>query len=188
VVSGFADYQPEVERQTVDAAITVRPAVLADLEVCAELIVSRSGGSVEARTHRLMADLRDPARYTAVACAGDEVIGYGGVIRHDVSPGDPPEMAPSGYYLVGLIVASDWRRRGIGELLTVDRMRWTADRADSVYYFANLANGATLDLHQSLGFTEVTRDFTFPGDPLQPGTGVLLRTDLTRRADLTTGR
>ncbi len=129
-----------------------------------------------------MADLRDPDRYAVVACAGDEVIGYGGVIHHEVSPGDPPDTAPTGYYLVGLIVAADWRRHGIGELLTVDRMRWAAERADSLYYFANLANSATLDLHHSLGFTEVTRDFTFPGDPLQPGTGVLLR------ADLATGR
>ncbi|TCO28182.1 ribosomal protein S18 acetylase RimI-like enzyme [Kribbella steppae] len=178
-MSGFADYQPDVDRQSADATITVRPAELADLEACAGLIVSRTGGSVEARTHRLMADLREPERYAAVACAGDEVIGYGGVIHHEVSPGDPPDMAPTGYYLVGLIVAPDWRRHGIGELLTADRMRWTAERADSIYYFANLANGATLDLHHSLGFTEVTRDFTFPGDPLQPGTGVLLRADLT---------
>lgn len=181
-MSGFADYQPNVERQPADAAITVRPARLADLEACARLIAPRTGGSIEARTHRLMADLREPDRYAAVACADDEVIGYGGVVHHEVSPDDPPDVAPTGYYLVGLIVAPDWRRHGIGELLTVDRMRWTADRADAVYYFANLANGATLDLHQSLGFTEVTRDFTFPGDPLQPGTGVLLR------ADLTTGR
>ncbi len=181
-MSGFADYQPDVDRQPTGAAITVRPAELADLEACGRLIVSRSGGSVEARTHRLMAEVREPDRYAAVACAGDEVIGYGGVIHHEISPGDPSDVAPSGYYLVGLIVAPAWRRHGIGEQLTVDRMRWTADRADAIYYFANLANGATLDLHHSLGFTEVTRDFTFPGDPLQPGTGVLLR------ADLTTGR
>ncbi|MEV0285232.1 hypothetical protein AB0H36_14070 [Kribbella sp. NPDC050820] len=58
-------------------------------------------------------------------------------------------------------------------------MRWTSGRADCVYYFANLANGATLDLHHRLGFTELTRAFSFPGDPLRPGTGVLLRADLT---------
>jgi hypothetical protein len=64
------------------------------------------------------------------------VIGYGGVIRHQVSPGDPPDTAPSGYYLVGLIIAPDWRRHGSGELLTVERMRWSASRADHIYYFA----------------------------------------------------
>ena len=68
---------------------------------------------------------------------------------------------------------------GIGELLTTERIRWTAERSDAVYYFANLANGPILDLHQSFGFTEVTRDFTFPRAPLKPGTGVLLRAELS---------
>ncbi|MEV0285231.1 hypothetical protein AB0H36_14065 [Kribbella sp. NPDC050820] len=53
--------------------------------------------SVEERAHRLRDDLRDPHRYAAVACARDEVIGYGGVIHHHVSPGDPPDTAPTGY-------------------------------------------------------------------------------------------
>jgi ribosomal protein S18 acetylase RimI-like enzyme len=89
-------------------------------------------------------------------------------------------MAPTGFYLVGLIVSPAWRRHGIGELLTVERMRWTAERADTIHYFANLANGPTLDLHKQLGFTELTRDFTFPGNPLKPGTGVLLQAPLKK--------
>jgi GNAT superfamily N-acetyltransferase len=76
------------------------------------------------------------------------------------------------------IVDPRWRRQGIGELRTVDRMAWTAERADAVWYFANIANGATLDLHRRFGFVEVTRDFTFPNAPLAPGTGVLLRAPL----------
>lgn len=73
-------------------------------------------------------------------------------------------------------------RHWIGELLTVDRMRWTAERAAAVWYFANVANGATFDLYRRFRFVEVTRDFTFPNAPLAPSTGVLLR------ATLTTGR
>lgn len=58
-------------------------------------------------------------------------------------------------------------------------MRWTAERADEIYCFANLANRPTLDLHERLRFEEVTRDFSFPGAPLEPGTCVLLRAPLT---------
>jgi ribosomal protein S18 acetylase RimI-like enzyme len=100
------------------------------------------------------------------------------VIHHQVSPADPSDTAPTGHYLIGLIIAPDWRRHGIGELLTVDRMRWTAARADHIYYFANVANGPIRDLHERLGFYEVTRTFTFPNAPLKPGTGVLLRAPL----------
>lgn len=178
-MSGFAEYQPGVSRQAVE--VEVRPGVLGDLQVCAELIVSRTGGSAAERRERLVADLAAPDKYIAVAVVGDEVVGYGGVIRHELKPDDPPTTAPTGYYLIGLIVSPDWRRHGIGELITRDRIRWTAERADAVYYFANQANGAILDLNQSFGFTEVTRDFIFPGAPLKPGTCVLLRAGLSDR-------
>ena len=177
-MSGFADYRPDEFRRPAGVAISVRGAHSDDLEVCARLIVSRTGGSVEARRERLLVDLQSTDRYVAVACAGDEVVGYGGVIRHQVAAGDPPDTAPSGYYLIGLIIAPDWRRRGIGELLTRDRLRWTAERTDHVYTFASLANAAILDLHERFGFQEVTRAFTFPGAPLKPGSCVLLRAPL----------
>jgi len=174
----FADYRPEEPRQGLSTAISVREALPDELAACARLIVSRAGGDVEERRSRLQADLENPNSYVAAAVSGAEVIGYGGVIHHELTPEHPPGTAPTGYYLIGLIVAADWRRHGIGELLTLDRMRWTADRADTIWYFANHANLAIQDLHQSLGFEEVTRDFTFPGAPLQPGTAVLLRAQL----------
>jgi ribosomal protein S18 acetylase RimI-like enzyme len=179
-MSVFAEYEPGTERRALGAEVGTRGAEEADLDACARLIVARTDGSVDGRRRRLLGDLQDPQRYSAVACVGDEVVGYGGVMWHELTSADPPTTAPTGYYLVGLIVSPDWRRHGIGELLTVERMRWTAERADTIHYFANLANGATLDLHERLGFTEITRDFTFPGNPLKPGTGVLLRATLTK--------
>ncbi|WP_350275957.1 GNAT family N-acetyltransferase [Kribbella sp. HUAS MG21] len=172
-MGGFARYEPGAARQTVD--VQVRRAMGGDLVRCAELIVSRAGGSVDERRRRLEADLADPERYTVVAEVDGEVVGYGAVIRHQVAPTDPPGTAPDGYYLIGLIVSPDRRRHGIGDLLTRERMRWTARRADEIYTFVNLANGAVRDLHERFGFTEVTRDFTFPNAPLEPGTCVLLR-------------
>ncbi|GAA3114960.1 ribosomal protein S18 acetylase RimI-like enzyme [Kribbella aluminosa] len=177
-MSGFAEYRPGAGRQVVD--VVVRAAVDADLTRCAELIVSRTGGPVDVRRARLVADLERPDRYTVVAEIDGEVVGYALVLRHQISPTDPPNTAPGGYYLIGLIVAPEHRRHGIGELLTQERIRWTAERADEVYYFANVANGATLDLHLSFGFTEVTRDFSFPNAPLKPGTCVLLRAPISR--------
>jgi ribosomal protein S18 acetylase RimI-like enzyme len=126
----------------------------------------------------LEGDLADPEPYTVVADVGGEVAGYGAVIPHAISPEDPPTTAPDGYYLIGLIVSPRWRRHGIGELLTRERMRWTAERANEIYTFVNLSNGAILDLSKRFGFTEVTRDFTFPNAPLKPGTCVLLRAAL----------
>ena len=178
-MSNFADYRPDDSRQDPGTQVEVRPARIEDLDACARLIVTRTGGPTAERLERLKADLQHPDRYTVVACVDGEVIGYGAVIHHELSPTDPPTTAPTGYYLIGLIVSPDWRRHGIGDLITVERMRWTAERADAIYYFANVANGAILDLHQRFGFTELTRDFTFPKAPLKPGTCALLRAPLT---------
>jgi len=171
-------------RRAAKSAISVRAGRAEDLEVCAELIVSRAGGDAGERRERLLGELEDPDRYVAVACAGsgvdEQVVGYGGVIRHELLPEHPAGTAPSGYYLIGLIVKPEWRRCGIGDLLTVERMRWTAERADTIWSFANIANRAILDLHRRFGFEEVTRDFSFPDAPLQPGTVVLLRAALER--------
>jgi GNAT superfamily N-acetyltransferase len=172
-MSGFADYDPGTTRRA--AEVLVRPAEVGDLTACAALIVTRTGETVEKRRAKLVGDLDHPDRYTVVACVDDQPVGYASVFRHDLSAEHPVGTAPSGYYLVGLIVAPEWRRHGIGELLTLDRIAWVAERADTVWYFANAANGPTLDLHERLGFVEVTRDFSFPNAPLQPGTGVLLK-------------
>jgi ribosomal protein S18 acetylase RimI-like enzyme len=178
-MSGFASYDPAATRRPTQTAVAVRAAAPGDLAVCAQLIVSRTGGSADERRERLLADLRAPDRYAAVASAAGQVVGYGGVIRHERSAEHPPDTAPSGYYLIGLIVAPEWRRHGIGDLLTLDRMRWTAERADTIWCFANVANQAILDLHRRFGFEEVTRDFSFPNAPLRPGSAVLLRASLS---------
>ena len=177
-MNGFAEYDPTSKRRPPESAISVRPAQESDLTACAELIVTRTGEPVEKRRRKLESDLQHPDRYSVVACADNQPVGYASVFRHDLSPDHPPGTAPSGYYLVGLIVAPQWRRHGIGELLTLDRIHWVAARATTVWYFANAANSPTLDLHQRLGFQEVTRNFTFPNAPLQPGTGVLLKASI----------
>ena len=128
-MSNFADYRPDDSRQDPGTQVEVRPARVEDLDACARLIVTRTGGPAAERLERLRADLQHPDRYTVVACADGEVIGYGAVIHHELSPTDPPNTAPTGYYLIGLIVSPDWRRHGIGDLITIERMRWTAERA-----------------------------------------------------------
>lgn len=70
--------------------------------------------------------------------------------------------------------------RGIGLALTRYRLKWIAERADHAYYFANTRNHASIDLHTRLGFTELTRDFVFPGVSFTGGQGVLHRIEFKR--------
>lgn len=174
--NGFAEYDPAARapRQT-PPPVQVRELTTADVTTCAALIASRGGGDPDVAAGRLRRDLDHPDRHLFVAASGDDVVGYGAVVRHVPSQTDPSDTAPAGYYLVGLMISPRWRRRGIGEVLTTTRIAWVRQHADEVWCFANLANTAVRDLQRRLGFEEVTREFSFPGAPLTPGEVVLLR-------------
>lgn len=90
----------------------------------------------------------------------------------------PPLVAPEGWYLTGLVVEPAFRRRGIGDALTRERLAWIAGRGPAAYYFANARNEATIALHRRHGFVEITRSFHFPGVDFQGGTGILFRVEL----------
>jgi ribosomal protein S18 acetylase RimI-like enzyme len=158
----------------------IREPVVDELATCAAMIVGRAGGDVDARREHLASCLADDDHHLLVAAVGSEVVGFGHVMPFVAPDGAPADVAPDGYYLVGLVVVPAWRRHGIGERLTAARMAWAAERADTIWYFANASNGATLDLHRRLGFVEVSRQFTFPGVAFAGGNGVLLRAPLSR--------
>ena len=87
-------------------------------------------------------------------------------------------MAPRGYYLVGVSSPRPARRRGVGRALTEARLAWIGDRAREAWYFANVRNTASLELHRRLGFVEVTRSFWYPEVTFEGGEGVLCRVRL----------
>ena len=57
-MSNFAEYEPDAGRQVPDTPIEIRPMGADDLDACAELIVSRTGGPVAERRSRLLSDLQ----------------------------------------------------------------------------------------------------------------------------------
>jgi ribosomal protein S18 acetylase RimI-like enzyme len=131
------------------------------------------GGDVLARRDWFEGQVDSPGAFLLVAEVAGKVVGYGRVVHHPGSEGCPP-----GCYLVGLVVSPTFRRHGIGRELTISRLRWVAERASEVFYFANERNRATIDLHAALGFREMTGDFTFPGVTFLGGRGVLFRAEL----------
>lgn len=137
----------------------------------------RSGGDAGA-LERSLARFLEHAAATGrslllVAEIAGEVVAFG-KCRYLVPPRrEPPDPAPGGWYLAGLIVDARFRRRGIGRALTQARLRWVAERADRIYYVANARNAASIALHAVLGFTEVARGPAFATFRFEGGAGVL---------------
>jgi GNAT superfamily N-acetyltransferase len=118
---------------------------------------------------------RDEGGATADEPAGpppSRVVGAARVSLFEPGANAPLNVAPPGWYLVGLVVAPEWRRHGIGLALSAARVRWALERAPEVWYFTGTRNRASFALHARLGFEEVTRDFWFPRVPFEHG-GIL---------------
>lgn len=151
----------------------IRPARLDDIRECLAL-ATRAGAAAPTC---LAADVQDPDRQLLVAECGGRVAGYGRAMRFRPAAGAPADSAPAGYYLVGLVVDADLRRRGLGSALTRRRLAWIKERAGEAWYFANAGNAVSIALHARFGFSEVTRAFSFP-DVTFDGDGILFRAEL----------
>jgi ribosomal protein S18 acetylase RimI-like enzyme len=163
----------------------IRPATAGDLDACARLVAALDERSLERHRERLARDLAEPERsHLLVATpAGepDRIVASGRVSRFTPPRDAPADVAPAGWYLIGLVVAPEHRGRGIGRALTEARIAHAFERAPEVWYFTAPDNEPSLRLHAALGFTEVTRDFSFPGAPPELA-GVLLRLGARARA------
>ena len=135
------------------------------------------GGDESGWSATLVRQIAAPDGAVFVAEVHGQVVGHAHVARHEQPVDAPVEAAPSGPYLLGVLVDPRWRRRGVGEALTDSRLAWAWERDSSVYYFANARNRSSIDLHARLGFHELTRDFSFPGATFAGGVGILYRAE-----------
>ena len=91
--------------------------------------------------------------FVAVALVDDAIVAAGKT-HHQTTP---ESGAPVGFYLGGVSVHPDHRRCGIGRALTRARIDWVWGLSDTVYYFTDDTNVASIRLHAEFGFTEIAR-------------------------------
>jgi len=92
-------------------------------------------------------------RLVAVAVVDDLIVAAGKTHFQ----AEPDGGAPAGYYLGGVSVHPGYRRRGLGHALTRARIDWIWARADTVYYFTDDDNTASIRMHSAFGFEEIAR-------------------------------
>lgn len=137
-----------------ETEVEIREANASDIYSCAQLIASHEHSEVEVWRRRFEADFDDPHRRSVVGTDGDTIIGYGHTVRHirPVDAGD--KTSPSGFFLSGLLVAPEYRRHGVGNLLTVAQLQALKVETNVAFYVADPDNIATIRLHRQLGFVE----------------------------------
>lgn len=157
----FADYQPDL--QGTAAKIDLELMDRAHLDACVALAVEREGGPEARWKASLQRSLDSSDRATLVAFIDGQVAGYGTVGWFASIRSDSDSATPGGWYLLGLVVAPQHRRQGVGRLLTAARLVWIGPRSRRVWYFVSSANRASIDLHTELGFHLIATDIKVPG-------------------------
>jgi ribosomal protein S18 acetylase RimI-like enzyme len=183
----FEQFRPTLDKVDCQPAIEdflIRPALLTDATELGRIEAVREGGDAAqyaSRLERAIASLGTPSEGLILAAQhSGKLVGIAKV-RHFAPSNDAPRnVAPTGWYLSGVIVVPEYRRRGIGRLLTEARLDWIAQRDQWAYYFSNVQNRVSIELHRQFGFVELTRDFTYPGALFEGGIGVLFRAELSR--------
>lgn len=134
--------------------VVVRDAVESDLRRCVEMMDLEHGGGEGRWRANLKADLANPRRDFVVAERSDVVVGLAQTcFVQDEPPGT--SWRPEGWYVCGVCVEPQLRRRGIGRLLVaslVAKSRRMSERP--LYCMVEENNVGSLALHRSLGFRD----------------------------------
>jgi ribosomal protein S18 acetylase RimI-like enzyme len=168
-VSEFAEFATRPADAAPAVGVEVGLGAVSDLDGIASIHAGREGVELDVARARIRRELEamDPVRRLFVAHLEGEVVGYGRVARLEC------RTLPAGWYLTGVVVRPDRRRRGIGRSLTRHRIRWLEQRADRIHYFANSQNRVTIALHEWFGFREIARGVSVPACSFEGGEGVL---------------
>lgn len=170
-------------QRSLPGKLSVRPATLDDADAIGRISAGREGGVVSEHSQSFTRELRETvaqgSSMVLVAEAGDQVVGFGRARYFDREPGSSEGKAPVGWYLTGVVVDPRFRRCGVGDRLTAERLKWISERSGSAYYFANSGNRVSIVLHERFGFTEVARGPEFCGVTFTGGEGVLFELDLS---------
>ena len=113
----FAEYAPHDRRPPLGSSdgLEIRVAEPGDLPHLARLTALRQGGSVEthlAQQEKALREMREKgSSLVLVAGLHERNAGYAKAGWFEPPPGAPPNAAPAGWYLGGVIVDPEFRRR-----------------------------------------------------------------------------
>lgn len=176
----YVPYDPAPSHRPPKAAVAIRVATeLDELIGCARLSAEYNEEDYRTALVNVQRHLIRPRNCVHIAVApGERIVGYGRTTWVQTPPDPPPNVTPQGYYLGGLVVAADYRRRGVGDRLTAERLKLIGQRKQDAWYLVNRRNTASIALHDAHGFHESTRDFVFPGLVADEPGGILLHARL----------
>lgn len=162
--------------------LTIRQVRMGDVGALGRISAEREGGDAQAHGAAFGRAIEDDGSgrtsLILVAELDSDIVGFGKVRYLGKEHRADESESPEGWYLTGVVVDPQFRRRGVGSRLTSERLQWIAERSRSAYYFANVKNRVSTALHGCFGFVEIARGPEFAGVSFAGGEGILFQADL----------
>lgn len=166
-MSWFEDFNPvKEEDHGLPKGFSTRLAIPGDAEKIAVLRQEREGREFSGllkESEELMKEMQE-VNTTSVFIAEIPGLAIGFSILRYFVPGEdaPDNTAPEGWYLLGINVKKDYRRRGVGSELIRARLRAIPHEYDTVYFFTNPKNLTSQLFHERFGFIKIEEDIVYP--------------------------
>ena len=100
-------------------------------------------------------------RKTWVAVKNKKILGFAKVGYINTIINNFPDFI-KGWYLTGVTIHPDWRRKGVGQFFVKTRLNWLKEKTDEVYYWSNKDNKASEALHKIFGFKVIKTSIYTP--------------------------
>ena len=147
----FARYQSGTKRKSLDGVI-YRLASEKDADAIAKITFDREGGSrnksFEYYLERTKNELKGIELATdfnlIVAEYEGDIIGFGRSIYYDLEKIQVPYSAPSGWYLMGVVVRPEFRRYGIGHRIVKERVIHISENFNEIYFIVDVQNKVSI--------------------------------------------
>lgn len=175
-------YKPDIKSGIASQDLKYRPACKDDSQAISELMADRNPQipitKVHETTDRELQTLEiDPDYRLYVAELDGQVVGF---CRYYHSRGLPHSKkiypAPEGWYGMGILVNSKWRRNGIARFLSLNRQKnLKADGVSEIYSIVDESNLTSVRMHHEFGYQEIDRAPGFLHVKLESGKGILFR-------------
>lgn len=115
---------------------------------------------IDKKTHKeISLNMTDPEYRLFVALLDNEVVGLCRLYNsRKLAPEKLKFEAPEGWYAMGTLVSSQYRRKGIAKFLSEERRKFLKSiNVSTLYSMVDVENKTSLKMHQEFGFEEVAR-------------------------------
>jgi GNAT superfamily N-acetyltransferase len=146
----FDDSASARGKRVLPEALRVRPAEVSDSDAVGRISAERENEIASEHAAGFRRELEigstEGTFMIFVAELDGQVIGFGRTRYLDEEHGAVVGESPAGWYLNGVVVDPQFRRRGVGSRLTAERLTWISERSRFAYYFANARNRVSIAL------------------------------------------